>query len=62
MLANLIKQVKQAFAVPDQQDQLDKFIREQHPTSVGDVEHWIKIYDRRQHAGRSANIGYQKHV
>lgn len=63
MLANLINRVKQAFAVPDQQDQLDKFIRDQHPTSVCDVEHWINVYDRNQFANRSANFSnfYRRH-
>ena len=58
MLSNIIAKVKQAFTSPTEQEKLDAFIERQHPTSVGDVEYWINVYDRKQYAERSANFSY----
>jgi hypothetical protein len=50
MLSNL--------TAPTEQENLDAFIARQQPTSVGDVEYWITVYDRRQYSNRSHNIGF----
>lgn len=33
------------------QEELDAFIARHQPTSVGDVEYWINVFDRRQSRG-----------
>lgn len=58
MLSNIIERVKQAFTAPSEQTKLDEFIARQHPTSVGDVEYWINVYDRKQYLERSSNFTY----
>jgi hypothetical protein len=58
MLYNLIEKVKQVFTSPSEQEKLDDFITRQHPTSVGDVEYWINVYDRKQYLERSSNFSY----
>jgi hypothetical protein len=49
MLSKLLSFFKKVFATPDEQEELDKFISAQHPTSVGDVEYWMGVYDRRRY-------------
>ena len=61
MLSNIIEKVKQAFTPATEQSKLDAFIERQHPTSVGDVEYWINVYDRKQYAERSSNFSYHCH-
>jgi hypothetical protein len=40
----------QAIFVPmSDQETLDEFITRQHPTSICDVEYYIRMYDRRQY-------------
>jgi hypothetical protein len=58
MLSNIIDKVKQVFTAPSEQEKLDDFITRQQPTSVGDVEYWIGVYDRKQYAERSSNFSY----
>ena len=58
MLSNILTQLKKMFSGPTEQENLDAFIAKQHPTSVCDVEYWMNVYDRRQHAQRSQNIVY----
>jgi hypothetical protein len=58
MLSNLLSFFKRAFTAPTEQENLDAFIARQQPTSVGDVEYWITVYDRRQYSNRSHNIGF----
>jgi hypothetical protein len=58
MLSNIIEKVKQAFAPQTYQESLDDFITRQQPTSVGDVEYWINVYDRKQHLDRSSNFSH----
>lgn len=48
MLSNIIESLKHVFEGPSEQQKLDDYIAQQHPTSVGDVEYWIKQYDRKQ--------------
>lgn len=47
MLSKLLSFFKKSFVAPTEQENLDKFIAAQHPTSVGDVEYWMGVYDRR---------------
>lgn len=56
MLSKFFETLQKAFTAPSEQDNLDAFIAAQHPTSVTDVEYWINVYDRRQHAARSNNF------
>jgi len=56
MLSNLLSFFKAIFTAPTEQESLDAFISAQHPTSVGDVEYWIEVYDRRQYLNRSKNF------
>ena len=58
MLSNLLERVKKAFAPISEQDRLDAFIAEQHPTSVCDVEYWLNEYDRRQYRARSSSFDW----
>jgi hypothetical protein len=58
MLSNIIAKVKQAFTPESEQDKLDDFIARQQPTSVGDVEYWINVYDRNKYLDRSSNFSY----
>lgn len=58
MLSKFFESLQKAFAAPTEQEKLDDFITRQHPTSVGDVEYWINVYDREQHRQRSANFTY----
>ena len=46
------------FTAPTEQNKLDAFIARQQPTSVGDVEYWINVYDRRQYTDRSSSFTY----
>lgn len=48
MLAKIAAFFKTLFKAPTLQDELDAFIARQKPTSVGDVEYWIRVFDRRQ--------------
>ena len=48
MLAKIAAFFKTLFKAPTLQDELDAFIARQKPTSVGDVEYWIQVFDRRQ--------------
>jgi hypothetical protein len=48
MLSKLLSFFRHAFTAPSEQEELDKFIAAQHPTSVGDVEYWMGVYDRRR--------------
>ena len=57
MLSKLLSFFKNAFTAPSEQERLDAFISAQHPTSVGDVEYWINVYDRMQHKNRSQSFG-----
>ena len=56
MLSKLINRVKFAFAPVSPQDSLDAFIQSKNPTTVCEVEYWIKVYDREQYSNRSANF------
>jgi hypothetical protein len=58
MLYNIIEKLKQIFSEPSEQSKLDAFIAQQQPTSVGDVEYWINVYDRRQYLDRSSSFSY----
>ena len=58
MLSNIINKIKQMFTAPTEQNKLDAFIARQQPTSVGDVEYWINVYDRRQYTDRSSSFTY----
>jgi len=58
MLSKFIESLQKIFSAPTEQERLDDFITRQEPTSVGDVEYWINVYDRAQFNQRSANIGY----
>ena len=58
MLSNIISKIKQAFTAPTEQSRLDAFIAKQQPTSVGDVEYWINVYDRMQYTNRSSSFSY----
>lgn len=51
MLAKITELLKSIFKTPSLHDELDAFITRQQPTSVGDVEHWINVFDRRQARG-----------
>ena len=59
MLSKLISFFEHAFTSPTEQERLDAFIAQQQPTSVGDVEYWIGIYDRMQYKNRSQSFGYR---
>jgi hypothetical protein len=48
MLSKLSQLIKELFRVPSEQEVLDDFIASNHPKSVGEVEHWIKVYDQRK--------------
>jgi hypothetical protein len=48
MLSNLLEKLKQFFTPETEQDRIDAFVARQQPTSVCDVEYWLKEYDRRQ--------------
>ncbi len=50
MLSKLLSFFKKLFTPTSKQEELDAFISAQHPTCVSDVEYWIGVYDRRQHA------------
>lgn len=41
--------LKRLFAGQSYQDSLELYIASKHPTSPGEVEHWIREYD--QHKG-----------
>ena len=56
MLSKLISFFKHAFTSPTEQERLDAFITQQQPTSVGDVEYWIGVYDRMQYTNRSKSF------
>ena len=58
MLYNIVEKLKQVFTAPTEQSKLDAFIAQQQPTSVGDVEYWINVYDRMQYTNRSSTFGY----
>lgn len=58
MLSNLLSIFKRAFTMPSEQEKLDAFIESHQPTSVCDVEYWIRVYDRKQFAERSNNISF----
>ena len=60
MLSNLKTAINKFFSAPSEQEKLDDFIARQQPTSVGDVEYWITVYDRMQYADRSRNFTYCK--
>jgi hypothetical protein len=43
----LLKWIKSLFGGSTYQAELDRYIAAKHPTSVGEVEHWIRQYDNR---------------
>ena len=51
MLAKITELLKTVFKTPTLQEELDAFITQQKPTSPGDVEYWITVFDRRQARG-----------
>ena len=59
MLSFILEKLKQLSSQPSEQQQLDDFIIKHCPTSVGDVEHWINEYDRRQCSNHLNNFGYR---
>lgn len=54
MLYNLIKKIKDIVEPASDQEKLDKFIADQNPTSIADVEHLMKMYDRHQCKDRAS--------
>ena len=59
MLSNLINKLKKMFEPESEQSKLDAFIARQQPTSVCDVEYWIRVYDHKQHKSRLHNLGFR---
>jgi hypothetical protein len=47
----LLKWIKSLFGVSAYQAELDKFISSKHPTTVSEVEHWIRHYDHKTARG-----------
>jgi hypothetical protein len=41
----LLKWIKSLFTGSSYQDEMDKFVASKHPTTVSEVEHWIREYD-----------------
>lgn len=58
MLSNVLEKIQKALQGPTEQEKLDEFISRQQPTSVGDVEYWMNVYDRTQYHQRSSNIAF----
>ena len=58
MLSNIITLIKKSFREPSEHEKLDKFVADHMPTSVGDVEYLIKLYDQKQHQQRSSNFSH----
>ena len=58
MLSKLLTFINKIFTAPSEQERLDAFITRQQPTSVGDVEYWINVYDRIQYNNRSQSFGH----
>lgn len=48
MLSKLSQLIKNLFTSPSEQQMLDDFVSSNHPRTVGEVEHWIKVYDQRK--------------
>jgi hypothetical protein len=48
MVSKLLQFIKDLFTAPSEQQMLDEFVSSNHPKSVGEVEHWIKVYDQRK--------------
>jgi hypothetical protein len=47
----LLKWIKNLFGGSTYQAELDKFVSSKHPTTVSEVEHWIRHYDQRSLRG-----------
>lgn len=58
MLSKFIKNLQKLFTAPTSQSELDAFIKSKNPTSVGDVEYWIDVYDRKQYIDRSRSFNH----
>jgi hypothetical protein len=41
----LLQWIKSLFTSSSYQGELDKFVASKHPTTPGEVEHWIREYD-----------------
>jgi hypothetical protein len=42
----LLNLIKSLFTAPSHQDALDAFVSSKQPTTVAEVEHWIRFYDQ----------------
>lgn len=46
-MTKLLNSIISWFATPNQQTQLEQYIASKNPQSAAEVDHWMRIYDRR---------------
>lgn len=44
----LLQWITSLFAASSHQDELNSFVTSKRPTTTGEVEHWIRVYDQKQ--------------
>jgi hypothetical protein len=46
LLERIVERLKEIFAEPNYQNNLEQFVASRHPTTAAEVEHWVKVYER----------------